>query len=51
MRGCLEDTIFPKKYFPKTQECLFFFLNATQMAIPNNNNYDFFKDPRPDFRL
>ena len=24
MRGCLEDTIFPKKYFPKTQECLFF---------------------------
>ena len=43
MRGCLEDTVFPKKYFPKTQEYLFFFFNAPQMAIPNNNYDDFLK--------
>lgn len=42
MRGHLEDTVFPKKYFPKTQE-YFFFFNATQMAIPNNNYDDFLK--------
>lgn len=43
MRGHLEDTVFPKKYFPKTQEYFFFFFNATQMAIPNNNYDDFLK--------